>query len=321
MGALPLFRGHPVPRRQGVSPHEGGGRILRRLARARRGRHPHHPDQHLPGEQLQDRRGREGLGQRGLHHGHDHHTRIVHAHDRGRDDPRGGSAAQGGALREIGPPLPLQDRGARTTPGVEGGLPRDGAPSPAHVAPVRAVPGQPDHPGLHPRTLRRSEEKPAAPRRRGNRMGDDLADRPLGPGPRWRPRPRGREGLHQACALARRRQAEGWPLRQPPRRVPSLPDRRQLRVHGRRDRAIGPKPRRGSGAAPRPPLGMVAGKRDGAAGPRGLRRVDRLEPRQTAARGDCLDQGRSLPHQDRLAHRGARRRTDRGHGAQSQSLL
>ena len=168
------------------------------------------------------------------------------------------------------------DRQRRPAAGVARRLGHAGArdPPPARVAPVRPVSRSRHRRAPHAGTRGGRETLARDSRRSGDRLGDRVADQPLGQAGRRQPRVRHPE-------VPARPRAH---LSQHVRRAPAVSDRRQLRRHlrDRRDAAAGRRGRDSpaAGAA----RGVARRSRHGSASARRVRDRSRLEARRARAR-------------------------------------
>ena len=137
--------------------------------------------------------------------------------------------------------------------GVRGGR----AAPPPLLAPVRPPPGPAHHRG-DAGAVRGGAALARAARRRGHGLEHGLEDQPVGAPARRRARVPAAVAAadvrrHRRHELSRR----GRRLRQPVRRPPAVPDRRQLRRHRRRRRDAGAEPRRRDPPAAGAALGVA----------------------------------------------------------------
>ena len=165
----------------------------------------------------------------------------------GQRDPRRGQHLPGAGSRHPGPAPAHEGRLARQHHGVALRLGGDRAQPPAHLAPVRAGPQQPDHQARHPAAVRGGPADPGAARRRRHGLVAGLENQLLGSdgggqaGPRPDPLPR-----HHRPARA-----------QHVRPAPAVPDRRQLRRHRRHRRDAVAEPHRRAARPARAAAGLA----------------------------------------------------------------
>ncbi len=206
----------------------------------------------------------------------------------------------------------LPGRPPRPAPRVERGVRGAGAAPPAHVPPHRPPSRAQHHSRRDSRPRRGRAALAGAARRRQHGLVDGLEGEPVGP-----PRRRGpRAPAHRLPAPPRRDdghelRGRGRRLRQPLRRAPAVPDRRQLRRDRRHRgdaRAVAPPRRRRSGARRRPPPRPALRLADGPGGrpprPRGVRGGPRVGGRPAEGRHPALGSRRTVRRAVRRADGG-----------------
>ena len=259
LAALPLHRRQGVPGPL-LSRAERCGRLPRRLhadvPRGGRGE---------AGGRLADDRahrlarawsdGQRHQRHRRLHHGQPDCLRHPFRRHPRSPNPRQGRPPALHPPRQTLPAPAHADRSARTVAGMAHRCRRPHRPAPAHLAPLRALPLQPNL-ALQPSgPLRSGCQHLASARRHGHGLEPGMEDELLGADARRQPclphHPQ------HAAPAARRLQDTRVPLGthlpQPLRRTSSLPNRRQLRRVGRHHGDAAAEPRRS-----RPPAARLA---------------------------------------------------------------
>ena len=217
-------------------------------------------------------------------------------------------------IREALPRLrPVPHRRQRRAAGMGRGSAAAGSAPSSPLAPVRPASRSADHADIVGRVVHGGTQGARTPRRRRDRLVARVEGQRVGTTARRRPC----ASAARPAAAPRRRHRRAhewrrWRLRQPVRRAPTVPDRRQLRrdVRHLRDAAAEPRrrPRPAAGAAGR----VAARSRDRPACARRLRRGSRVGRRPTVRRAHPIEARRHLSRADRRrGHGRGRQRRDR----------